>query len=42
MNEVELGCLTALKLYCVMIAICWCTVLLEDKHDSSNVADCWQ
>ena len=25
-----------------MSAMCWCTVLLEDKHVSSNAADRWQ
>ena len=26
----------------VMTAMCWCIVLLEDKHISSNAADHWQ
>ena len=35
----ELGCLTAQKLDSVMSTMCWRTVLLEDKHVSSNAAD---
>jgi len=37
----ELGCLTAQKLDCVTSTMCWRTVLLEEKHFSSNAADCW-
>jgi len=37
-----LRCLTAQKLDCVMSTMCWCIVLLEDKHISSNAADHWQ
>ena len=36
----ELGCLTAQKLDYVTSTMCWRTVLLEDKHVSSNAADC--
>ena len=35
----ELECLTVQKLDCVAIAKCWCIVLLEDKHVSSNDVD---
>jgi len=28
----ELGCLTVQKLNCVTSAMCWCIVLVEDKH----------
>ena len=38
----ELGCLTAQKLDCVTSTMCWCIVLLEDKHVPSNAADRWQ
>jgi len=30
------------KLDHVMSAMCWCIVLLEDKHVSSNAVDHWQ
>jgi len=36
------GCLTAQKLDCVMSAMCWFIVLVEDKHVPSNVAYRWQ
>jgi len=32
----------AQKLDCVMSAMCWYIVLLEDKYISSNAADHWQ
>jgi len=35
-------CLVAQKLDCVMNTTCWCIVLLEHKHISSNAADRWQ
>ena len=37
----ELGCLMAQKLDCVASAMCWCIVLMEDKHICSNAVDCW-
>jgi len=32
----------AQKFDCVMSAMCWWNVLLEDKHVSGNAADQWQ
>jgi len=34
--------LTAQKLDSVTSTMCWCIVLLEDKHVFSNAADHWQ
>ena len=33
---------TLQKLDCVTSATCWCIVMVEDKHVSSNAAYYWQ
>jgi len=37
-----MGHFTAQKLDHVTSTMCWCIVLMEDKHISSNAADHWQ
>jgi len=36
----ELRCLTAQKIDCVTSTMCWHIILLEEKHVTSNPADC--
>ena len=38
----ELRCVTAEELDCVTSTMCWCAVLLEGEHVSSNAADRWK